>query len=72
MSKLVGLSANRRTSSAVGHGSNVHETMPAAMRPGLTDLEAVLNSSACLVEKRVCNRVQHRFVGESVIPLPPT
>ena len=29
------------------------DTMPAAMRPGLTEREAVVNSSACLEEKRV-------------------
>ena len=33
----------------------VHEdTMPEAMRPGLTEREAVLNSSDVWVEKRVC------------------
>ena len=31
----------------------LHETIPEAMRPGLTDREAVLNSSDCFVEKRV-------------------
>lgn len=33
---------------------HVHEeTIPEAMRPGFTDLEAVLNSSACFDEKPV-------------------
>jgi ribosomal protein S14 len=31
----------------------IQETMPAAINPGFTDLDAVLNSSACFVEKRV-------------------
>lgn len=34
--------------------SSLQETMPEAISPGLTDREAVLNSSAWAVEKRVC------------------
>ena len=48
----------RHSSPAVRTSSQ--ETIPDAMSPGLTDLDAVLNSSACFVEKPVCQTFSER------------